>query len=75
MSFDIAGGYLPVHYVAAACPSGAPEVLDILLKYSRCRPIHQMLLNDSRSGESKDEKYRRDITNMVSIEQNTCTFS
>lgn len=75
MSFDTVGGYLPVHYVAAGCPSGAPEVLDILLKYSRCRPIHQMLFHDPRSGESKEEKYKRDITNMVSTEQSTCTFS
>lgn len=68
MSFDVVGGYLPVHYVAAACPSGAPEVLDILLKYSRCRPIHKMSFNDSRSSESKEEKYRHHITKMVSIE-------
>ena len=68
MSFDAVGGYLPVHYVAAACPSGAPEALDILLKFSRCRPIHKMLFNDSRSSENKEEKYRYDITNMVSLE-------
>ena len=64
---DVLGGFLPVHYVAAACPPGAPALLDLLLKHSRCRPIHKMSFEDTRTGESKDVKYKQDIANMVSM--------
>lgn len=67
ISADISGGFLPVQYVAAACPPGAPALLDLLLKHSRYRPIHKMSFEDTRTGESKEVKYKQDIDNMVSM--------
>jgi hypothetical protein len=59
------GGYLPLHYAAAACPLGAPEIFDLLMEHSKFRPVRKMNFADNRTGLSKGEKYEGDVARKV----------
>jgi hypothetical protein len=65
LSYHLVGGYLPLHYVVAACPEEAPLVFDHIMECCRYRPVQQMVFSGLRTGKSKAEKYEEDIAEKV----------
>ena len=54
-------GYLPLHYLAAACPEGAVESASRLLTGCSDHPLRRLAFDDQRTGKSDEDKILVDI--------------
>jgi ankyrin repeat protein len=59
-------GYMPLHYLAAACPEGCLSVAGALLKQGTRRPKYRLPYEDNRTGKSLEEKYAIDAERVLS---------
>ena len=74
MYLQISDGYLPLHYLAASCPKGSPEMFNLILEYSKNRPLQKMIFEDERTGRADIEKYELDVAKQVKIMYETITY-